>query len=77
MIEKPHLNLISFLEWRDEYQTKKKKKEQNDEPRSSQTSHEIWSKNGEGQGFGHNQEITIQGADVLLCSQFKRHRNRS
>lgn len=57
------LELMSFMEWRERHPVKKKEKK--DESRSITTNGEVGVTNGEGQGSGHHQEISVQGVHVF------------
>lgn len=62
-MEQPTMELMSFMEWRERHPVKKKEKK--DESRSLEANGEIGITNGEGQGDGHHQEISVQGVHVF------------
>ncbi len=60
------VEIMSFLEWRQIY--KSKKKEQKNESGSISTNGEIGVKNDEGQVNGDHTQVPIQNVHVFPCS---------
>ncbi len=58
-----HLELMSFMEWRERHPVKKKEKK--DESRSLTTNGEIGAKNDEGQTYGDHTQVPIQNVHVF------------